>query len=102
MHNKVEFFKTHLFVTWLESQTAKVRSQIDGRLERIQQFGHYGHRKKLSAVLCELKFNNGTRIYYTEKMMGDLTLILILGGHKNGQDRDIKRAQKIAEKIHCD
>jgi putative component of toxin-antitoxin plasmid stabilization module len=30
------------------------------------------------------------------------TIILILGGNKNGQDKDIRRAQKIAEKIHGD
>ncbi len=29
-------------------------------------------------------------------------MILILGGNKNGQEKDIKKAQKTAEKIHGD
>ena len=58
--------------------------------------------KKLSSLLFEIKFNNGNRIYYTEKMINGKAVILILGGNKNGQDKDIKKAQKIAEKIHGD
>jgi hypothetical protein len=29
-----------------------------------------------------------------------IAFILILGGNKNGQEKDIKKAQKTAEKIH--
>lgn len=58
--------------------------------------------KKLSSVLFEIKFNNGNRIYYTEKIINGKAVVLILGGNKNGQDKDIKKAQKIAEKIHDD
>jgi putative addiction module killer protein len=51
-------------------------------------------------LLFEIKFNNGNRVYYTEKVVDGKAIILILGGNKNGQDKDIKRAQKAAEKIH--
>jgi putative addiction module killer protein len=46
--------------------------------------------------MSELKFNNGNRIYYTIKN----DMILILGGNKNGQQKDIDKANKVAEKIH--
>jgi putative addiction module killer protein len=98
----VTFLKFKEYSDWYEVQTAKIRAQIDGRLEKIRDFGHYGHVKKLSSVLYEIKFNNGNRIYYTEKMINGEVLILILGGNKNGQDKDIKKAQKAAEKIHND
>lgn len=51
-------------------------------------------------MLFEIKFNNGNRIYYTEKMIKGKFVILILGGNKNGQQKDIKKAQKAAEEIH--
>ena len=77
-------------------------ANCDSRLEKIRDFGHYGHVRKLSSLLFEIKFNNGNRIYYTEKIIDGEVLILFLGGNKNGQDKDIKKAQKIAEKIHYD
>lgn len=98
----VTFLKTAEYSTWYESQSVKVRAQIDSRLDKIKEHGHYGHIRKLSSVLFEIKFNNGNRIYCTEKMIDGKTVILILGGNKNGQDKDIRRAQKIAEKIHGD
>lgn len=98
--NMVTFLTTAEYLDWYKAQTPKVRAQIDSRLQNIKEHDHYGHVKKLSSVLFEIKFNNGNRIYYTEKVIDGKTVILILGGNKNGQDKDIKRAQKIAEKIY--
>ena len=98
----VSFLKTEEYLNWVKAQTLKIRIQIAGRLERIQESGHYGHVRKLSSILFEIKFNNGNRIYCTEKVIEGRTVILILGGNKNGQEKDIKKAQKIAEKIHND
>ena len=96
----ISFLKLKEYSTWYNAQTAKIRAQIDSRLLKIQDYGHYGHVKKLSSLLYEIKFNNGNRIYYTEMLVNGEMLILILGGNKNGQDKDIKKAQKVAEKIH--
>ncbi len=98
----ISFLKTEDYSLWYKTQTAKIRAQIDSRLENIKEFGHWGHVKKLSSVLREIKFSNGNRIYYTEKVIDGKTIILILGGNKNGQEKDIRRSQKIAEKIHAD
>lgn len=96
------FLKLKDYSIWYESQTSKIRAQIDGWLEKIRDFGHYGHVRRLSSVLFEIKFNNRNRIYYTEKIIDGKVLILILGGNKNGQYKDIKKTKKIAEKIHGD
>ena len=96
------FLKLKEFDDWFKSQTPKVRAQIDARLLRLQESEHEGHIRRLSKILKELKFNNGNRIYFTEKVVGGHLVILILGGNKNGQDKDIKKAQKIAEQIHQD
>lgn len=96
----VSFLKTEDYLNWFKSQPVKIQVQIDGRLTRIQDQGHYGHTRRLSSVLFEIKFNNGNRIYCTEAVVNGKTVVLILGGNKNGQDKDIKKAQKVAEKIH--
>ncbi len=88
------------FVAWYEAQQAKVRIQIDGRLLKIQESGYFGHTRKLSNVLFEIKFNNGNRIYFTEITVSNRVVILILGGNKNGQEKDINKAQRQAAKIH--
>ncbi len=49
---------------------------------------HFGHVKRLNSSLSELN-----RIYFTEKIINGKTVILILGGNKNGQEKDIKKAQ---------
>ena len=96
----VNFLKTEDYLNWFKLQPVKIQVQIDGRLTRIQEQGHYGHIRRLSSVLFEIKFNNGNRIYCTETVVNGKTVVLMLGGNKNGQDKDIKKAQKIAEKIH--
>jgi len=47
----------------------------------------------LKKQLWELNFNDGRRIYYT--IIPEKNLILLLGGNKNGQKKDIQKARKI-------
>lgn len=96
----VTLLTTADYLEWHRTQSPKVRAQIDARLQNLTLHNYFGRLRQLSSILFELKFNNGNRIYYTEKVIDDKTVILILGGNKNGQDKDIRRAQKIAEKIH--
>ena len=52
----------------------------------------YGEYRQLSNNLYELKFKNGIRIYYTED---EKTIVLLLtGGDKKSQSKDIKKAQE--------
>jgi putative addiction module killer protein len=87
------------YIEWYESQRPKEKAQIAKRLTSIEQHGHFGAVKDLGDFLLELKWVNGRRVYYSvmEDESGELTL-LILGGNKNGQDSDIKKARKILKK----
>lgn len=87
---------TYEYIQWYESQRPKEKAQIAKRLANIEEHDHFGIFKDLGDFLSELKWINGRRIYYSiiEDKDGDLTL-LILGGNKNGQDSDIKKAKKI-------
>jgi putative addiction module killer protein len=80
---------------WLETQTEKSRLQVEKRLDKVRE-GHFGHIRPLDHGLVELKFNDGRRIYYTIIPVNNV--ILLLGGGKNGQDSDIKKATNIIEK----
>lgn len=91
--------RTLEFIKWYESQRPKEKAQIAKRLANIEEHEHFGIIKDLGNFLSELKWANGRRIYYSiiEDINGNLTL-LVLGGNKNGQDSDIKKARKILKK----
>lgn len=96
MHYTV--FETEEYSDWLAGQTLKSQNQILDRILKIEEEGYFGHHKYLEREdLWELKFNDGRRIYYVT--VQDSNIILLLGGNKNGQDKDIKKASNILRKI---
>lgn len=88
------------FSDWLSKETPKSRAQIEDRLSRIRDFGHFGDAKNLGDGLAELKWGNGRRVYFATSIDHEgRIIVLILGGNKNGQDKDIEKAKKILSKI---
>lgn len=81
---------------WFQNQTEKSKLQIEKRLDMIKREGHFGHIRDLGDELLELKFNDGRRIYYTTIPANNV--ILLLGGCKNGQDGDIRKAKNSIQK----
>lgn len=88
--------KTSEFDDWMEEQPLKSRLQIENRLMMIACDGHFGNSKRLTDHLYELKWTNGRRLYYA--YIAELDILLLLGGNKNGQSKDITQAQKILER----
>jgi putative addiction module killer protein len=87
------------FDEWLSCQDRHSRGQIDDRLDRIREHNHFGDRKYLGAGLLELRWRNGRRVYYAVAADKDGNIaIMLLGGGKNGQTRDIARAREILER----
>jgi len=78
---------------WFEEESAKSKLQIQARLSRIRNDGHFGTVRHLHDQLWELKFNDGRRVYYS--ILPEKNVILLLGGNKNGQKKDITKAKKI-------
>lgn len=95
------FISTEEFQEWLDSETPKSRYQIDARLAKISLDGYFGDHKSVSHnegkalkdQIWELKFNDGRRIYYA--YIPEKNILLLLGGNKNGQDKDIKKAKNL-------
>jgi putative addiction module killer protein len=84
--------KTKDYHGWLVAETMKSRFQIAKRLEKIENYGHFGEARNLGDGVFELKWEKGRRVYYA--IIPENNLLLLLGGNKNGQSRDITQAKK--------
>jgi putative addiction module killer protein len=85
--------KTPEFEEWLSSLRIKEQAMIEARLYRIQTAEHFGDCHSLEGTdnaIAELRWKNGLRIYFYRE--GRSTIRLLLGGLKNGQKKDIKKA----------
>lgn len=88
--------RTKEFRAWFESLTIKEQLKIEARLERIHSFEYFGDAKSLGDGLAELRWNNGWRVYFVREKA---TIILLLnGGNKNAQKRDIEKARVLIQK----
>lgn len=81
------------FDQWLEKQATKDRAQVDRRLLAIRDHRHFGDTKHLGDGLFELRWKNGRRVYFV-RLEND-TVLLLLGGLKNEQVKQIKKARKM-------
>ena len=91
-----EIYKTEEFEEWLGKQPLKTQIIVEARLERIEKDGHFGTTNSFDG-LVELKWKSGLRIYTcrTEKIV----IVMLYGGNKNAQDKDIRKAKKIRDQI---
>ena len=82
------------FNEWLDSlKDTKTVARIISRLGRVE-LGNYGDAKSVGEGVKELRytFGAGYRVYFAEV---DNTIVLLLcGGHKSSQKRDIKTARR--------
>lgn len=77
----------------------KAKAKILFRLQKIEKDGHFGDYKPVGDGINELKINfaKGYRIYYKEK--NRRIILLLVGGDKSTQEKDIKKAKGIWKKI---
>jgi putative addiction module killer protein len=81
------------FTEWLESIKDRVtQARIRGRLRRIE-LGNLGDHRSVGGGVFELRlhFGPGYRIYYGQ--ICDEIILLLVGGAKTTQRRDIRRAK---------
>ena len=91
------------FVAWFESLSVKGQLQVDARILRVQEHGHFGDVRNLGDGLAEMKWKNGWRVYFGYlKVDADEAVLLVLGGNKNGQEKDIKKARVLLERFTTD
>lgn len=91
--------KTEQYDVWFDSIPDKVtRNRITARIKRIEQ-GNLGDTKSVGGGVSEMRldFGPGYRLYFTRR--GLELIILLCGGDKSSQKRDIKRAQTLAARL---
>lgn len=82
------------FEIWLgEIRDIHTRAKILTRLDRLK-CGNFGDCKTLQEGVCELRihYGPGIRIYYGK--IGNKVILLLCGGDKSSQDRDIVKAKE--------
>jgi len=80
------------FSEWLDGlKYIAARAIIRKRLNRIR-IGNFGHTRSVGEGVFELKidFGPGYRVYYG--LDGDTLVVLLCGGDKGSQERDIRKA----------
>lgn len=89
--------RSQLFDKWLAGlRDVGARARIVNRIENVRR-GTFGDAKSLGGGLWELRvdYGPGYRIYYTRQ--GDMVVLLLAGGNKSSQSRDIARARALME-----
>ncbi len=84
------------FIEWLNSLDKTTKARIQSRLTRLLE-NNFGDHKKIDNEISELrfKFGAGYRIYYTE--IDNVIVLLINGGDKSTQPKDIEKAKNILQ-----
>ncbi len=87
-----ELVSTRTFDAWVETlRDRQARQRIAARLTRLQA-GNPGDVKPVGEGISELRidYGPGYRIYFTRR--GPLIVLLLCGGDKSTQAKDIKKA----------
>lgn len=94
-----DFEQSHTFADWLDllrDTTGKAR--IIARL-RAAEHGNFGDCEPVGGAVYEMRVHCGPgyRMYFTRR--GEVVYLLLVGGDKSTQKRDIKRAIQMAQNI---
>jgi putative addiction module killer protein len=84
------------YAEWLRGLKDRIgASIIKSRVARMK-LGHFGTSRHVGNGVCELKvrYGPGYRVYYLRD--GEQLIILLCGGDKGDQDRDVERAKDYA------
>jgi putative addiction module killer protein len=87
---------------WYEKiKDNKIKTIVDFRLYGIVD-GFFGDHKRIAKNLYELRIHvhGGIRIYYTKR--GNEVILLLVGGNKTTQERDIVKATKLIKGSYDD
>lgn len=81
------------FKDWYEDLDRSLQMRVEARLARISAFDNLGDHKNLKDGIFELRFilHAGIRIYFGLEQ--DKIIILLIGGNKNSQTKDIEKAK---------
>ena len=88
--------QTRVFARWMADQRdLQTRARIGARIDRLA-FGHAGDVQPVGGGISELRihFGPGYRVYFVRR--GEAIILLLCGGDKGSQPRDIVLAKHLA------
>ncbi|MBX3295923.1 MAG: type II toxin-antitoxin system RelE/ParE family toxin [Acidobacteria bacterium] len=92
----VEIIKSDTFDRWLSNlRDSRAKARIEMRIRRLG-LGNPGDVKPIGEGLSEMRidYGPGYRVYFMER--GNFLVILLCGGDKSTQQKDIAKAHEIA------
>ncbi len=92
--------KTDNFDKWLRKlKDLRAKAKILFRIQKIENDGHFGDCEPVGDGIRELKIDyaKGYRVYFKES--DGKIIILLIGGDKSTQQRDIEKAKEILKQI---
>lgn len=93
------FLKSDEFDSWLSTLKDPVgKALIARRIERAEA-GNFGDCEPVGEGVSEMRIHHGPgyRVYFTRR--GEIVYLLLSGGDKSSQKRDIKRAIEMARAL---
>ena len=95
----LEVRQTDVFAAWIaDLRDREARARIVVRIRRLS-LGNPGDVKPVGSGVSEMRidYGPGYRVYFVRR--GDTVVVLLCGGDKRTQDRDIARARELAREI---
>ena len=95
----IEIRQTETYYQWFDSlRDRQARARINARIRRLS-LGNFGDVKPIGEGVSELRidFGPGYRVYFVQR--GQTLVVLLAGGDKRTQDRDIKKSLKLAREL---
>ncbi|MDO8951224.1 MAG: type II toxin-antitoxin system RelE/ParE family toxin [Draconibacterium sp.] len=92
--------KSDEFDKWLRKlKDLRAKAKILFRIQKIENDEHFGDCESVGNGIRELKINyaQGYRVYFKES--DGKIIILLIGGDKSSQSKDIERAKEILKRI---
>jgi putative addiction module killer protein len=91
--------QTHRFKAWFEElRDMRGRARIQARIDRLS-LGNLGDVRPVGTGISELRidYGPGYRVYFVQR--GDDLIVLLAGGKKDTQARDIAQAITLASEL---
>jgi putative addiction module killer protein len=92
----IEVRQTEAYSRWFEElHDRHARARINVRIRRLS-LGNFGDVKPVGEGVSELRieYGPGYRVYFAQR--GHALVVLLAGGDKHSQEKDIKRALDLA------
>ena len=93
--------KTSEFDNWFRKLTdLREKAKILFRIQKLEQDEHFGDCKPVGYGIQEMHVNfaKGYRIYFIKK--DEKIIILLIGGDKSNQQKDIEKSKEIWKKLN--